>query len=54
MVRGMALIGHQEVVGLIPVWALEIVLLRIELDERSSIIQDISKLHISKIYIFQK
>ena len=33
------LIGHQKVAGSIPVWGSEIVFLRIELDERSSLIQ---------------
>ena len=32
------LIGHQKVADSIPVWGSEIVFLRIELDERSSII----------------
>ena len=36
--------GHQKVAGSIPVWGSEIVFLRIEHDERSTIIQDISKL----------
>ena len=35
------LTGHQKVAGSIPVWGSEIVFLRIELDERSSLIQDL-------------
>ena len=34
------LTGHHKVAGSIPVWGSEIVFLRIELDERSSVIQD--------------
>ena len=38
------LTGHQKVTGSIPVWGSETVFLRIELDERLSVIQEISKL----------
>ena len=49
--KTISLNSHQKVAASIPVWGSEIVFMRMELDERSSISQDISKLsHFQNIY----